>query len=104
MGASFDATQYVEFADPPALASTTPFTLATWIKPGGAPTGCVVSKIAATPDARGFEVIWYKSQPRVNLVHHWGRSAIEVVARQTFPGGDWHHLAITYDGSGRADG
>ena len=54
--------------------------------------------------ARGFEVIWYKSQPRINLVSEWGRSAIEVVARQAFPGGEWHHLAVTYDGSGKAAG
>ena len=57
-----------------------------------------------TAQARGFEVIWYKSQPRINLVSEWGRSAIEVVARQTFPGGEWHHLAVTYDGSGKAAG
>ena len=37
-------------------------------------------------------------------MHEWGRSAIEVVARQTFSGGEWHHLAIAYDGSGKAEG
>jgi hypothetical protein len=57
-----------------------------------------------TAESRGFEVIWYKSQPRINLVHEWGRSAIEVAPRQTFPAGEWYHLAVTYDGSGKAAG
>lgn len=102
--ASFDATQYIEFDGPLALERTTPFSLSTWIKPGSSPQGCVVSKISPTADARGFEIIWYKSQPRINLVHHWGRDAIEVVAKQTFGSGQWRHLTVTYDGSGRAAG
>ena len=102
--AVFDGTQYVQFEGPPALEGNTPFSLVLWIKPGGSPSGCVVSKMDGTAMARGFEVIWYKSQPRINLVSEWGRSAIEVVARQAFSGGEWHHLAVTYDGSGKAAG
>jgi hypothetical protein len=102
--AVFDGTEYVEFDGPPELDGDSPFSLAVWIKPGGAPSGCVVSKMDGTAGARGFEVIWYKSQPRINLVHEWGRSAIEVVARQAFPGGEWHHLAVTYNGTGKAAG
>jgi hypothetical protein len=100
----FDGTQYVEFEGDPALDANRPFSLALWIRPGGSPSGCVVSKMDGTAIARGFEVIWYKAQPRINLVSEWGRSAIEVVARRAFPGGEWHHLAVTYDGSGKAAG
>jgi hypothetical protein len=102
--AVFDGTQYIEFEGPPELEASTPFALAVWIKPGSGPSGCVVSKMDGTAEARGFEVIWYKSQPRINLVHEWGRSAIEVVARQQFPAGEWHHLVVSYDGSGKAAG
>lgn len=98
----FDATQYLEFDDLP-LERTTPFSLSVWIKPGTAPQGCVVSKMASTGD-RGFEIMWYKSQPRINLVHQWGRSAIEVVSQGKFTSAQWRHLAVSYDGSSRAAG
>ncbi|MBS0211227.1 MAG: DUF1553 domain-containing protein [Planctomycetes bacterium] len=103
-GSAFDATQYVEFDGGVRLDRQQPFAVSLWIKPSGGPTGCVVSKMASTADARGFEVIWYKSQPRINLVNRWGQTAIEVVARQTFSAGAWRHLVVAYDGSGRAAG
>ena len=102
--AAFDATQYVEFESPPIVEHTNPFSLSVWIKPGGSPQGCVVSKMNSTAQSRGFEIMWYKSQPRINLVHEWGRDAIEVVAKQKFTGALWRHLAVTYDGSGQAAG
>ncbi len=102
--AVFDGTQYIELEGHPVLEASSPFSLTLWIRPGGSPSGCVVSKMDGTAEARGFEVIWYKSQPRINLVNQWGRSAIEVVARQAFQSGEWHHLAVTYDGRGKAAG
>jgi hypothetical protein len=101
---TFDSTQYVEFDGGVTLERSTPFSLALWIMPGGGTQGCVLSKMNATADSRGFEIIWYKSQPRIDLVHEWGRSAIEIVAQDKFSSRQWHHLAITYDGSGKAHG
>lgn len=102
--AKFDATQYVEFADSPPLERDRPFTLSVWILPGSAPQGCVASKMTSDSESRGFEILWYKSQPRINLAHRYGSDGIEVVAKQTFGGGQWRHLAITYDGSSQAAG
>jgi hypothetical protein len=102
--ATFDATQYVEF-DGLKLERTQPFTIATWLKNGSLPSTCIVSKMASTADARGFEITWYKSQPRVHLVHTWGHQAIEIVAEQSFAGrGLWKQLVVTYDGNGKAAG
>ena len=103
-GATFDATQYIEFAAPQPLERDRAFTFAAWIMPGSAPQGCVASKMNSDADARGFEILWYKSQPRINLAHRYGHDGIEVVAQQKFGGKQWHHLAITYDGSSKAAG
>ena len=102
--AAFDGTQYAEFTGGPSFERDRPFTLSVWIRPGGAPSGCVVSQMAGDADSRGFEIIWYKSQPRINFVHQWGRDSIEVVAREKFSGKQWRHLTIVYDGSSKADG
>jgi len=100
----FDATQYIEFAEPRPVERDRPFTLSVWILPGSSPQGCVASKQDSDAEAHGFEILWYKSQPRINLAHRYGGDGIEVVARQTFGGGQWRHLAITYDGSSKAAG
>ncbi len=72
--------------------------------PGSAPPGCVASKMDSDAQARGFEILWYKSQPRINLAHRYGSDGIEVVADQKFGGKQWRHLVITYDGSAKAAG
>ena len=102
--AVFDATQYIEFAEPRPVERDRPFTLSTWIMPGKSPQGCVASKMDSDAEARGFEILWYKSRPRINLAHRYGSDAIEVVARQDFENRQWHQLVITYDGSSRAAG
>jgi len=102
--ATFDGTQYVEIANGPKVERERPFSLSIWIRPGNAPSGCVISQMDGSAESRGFEIIWYKSQPRINFVHHWGRDTIEVVAREKFSGKQWRHLAIAYDGSGKAAG
>lgn len=99
----FDATQYLE-VDGPALDTDRPFAVAVWIKPGSAPTGYIVSKIDNSPAQRGFELYWYKSKPRLNLVRAWGRQAIEMATAETFSSSEWHHLVVSYDGSRVASG
>jgi hypothetical protein len=99
-----DATQYVDFADPWPLERDRAFTLSVWINPSSSPQGCVASKQDSDGEARGFEILWYKSQPRINLAHRYGSEGIEVVAREQFSGGRWRHLVVTYDGSSRAAG
>jgi hypothetical protein len=102
--AAFDGTQYVEIAEGPTIHRDRPFSLSLWIRPGNAPSGCVISQMDSSAESRGFEIIWYKSQPRINFVHHWGRDTIEVVAREKFSGKQWRHLAIVYDGSAKGAG
>lgn len=99
-----DATQYVDFADPWPVERDRAFTLSVWINPGSSPQGCVASKQDSDSQARGFEILWYKAQPRINLAHRYGNDGIEVVAKDKFSGGQWRHLVITYDGSSKAAG
>ncbi len=99
-----DATQYIDFTAPAPIERDRPFTLSVWINPGSSPQGCVASKQDSDADGRGFEVLWYKSQPRINLAHRYGSDGIEIVARDKFSGGQWRHLVVTYDGSSKAAG
>lgn len=99
-----DATQYIDFIEPQPMERDQAFSLSVWIQPGSSPQGCVASKQDSDANARGFEILWYKSQPRINLAHRYGNEGIEVVAKDKFGGGQWRHLVITYDGSSKAAG
>ncbi|HVX59029.1 MAG TPA: DUF1553 domain-containing protein [Pirellulales bacterium] len=103
-GALLDNGGHFEFACDFAPEPNSPFTLSAWIRPAAAQTGCILSKIEPAGNLRGLEVLWYRRQIRVDLVHQWASSAIELTTESRFAPHEWHHVAVTYDGSGKAAG
>ncbi|HEV7225998.1 MAG TPA: DUF1553 domain-containing protein, partial [Pirellulales bacterium] len=102
--ALLDNGGHFEFASDLPVDRQTPFTVSVWIKPAAAQSGCIVSKIEPAGELRGLEILWYKRQLRVNLVHRWAESALELMTESSFPPHEWRHVAVTYDGSGEAAG
>jgi len=101
-GLKFDATQHLEAVLGP-LSADGPWTIGLWMSPTSS-LSCPLSRIEPEGNRRGWEVLWQKGRIVVHLVHEWGTNAIEVATRETFAAKQWHHLVITYDGSGRAAG
>jgi len=101
-GASFDATRHVE-VDLSGFDPDRAWTVGFWVKAEKS-LGCPLSLIEAEGDRRGLEVIIQKGRVQVNLVHRWSDSAVEVITSGAMGSGDWHHLAVVYDGSRRASG
>ena len=97
-----DGTQHLEHTGD-SLTPDDPWTATVWLQPEKSLNG-IWSKIQPTGERRGVEVIWRKGRVLVNLVHRWNDSAIEVAAREKSLSAGWQHLAIRYDGSGRAGG
>ena len=74
----------------------------------------VMQKLAGPDDRRGYELLFEEGrlvpiQKRaahlvLRLTHHWPEDAIVVRTRPELMVGQWHHVAITYDGSGKAAG
>jgi cytochrome c553 len=102
--ALLDNGGHFEFQTNAALDRNTPFTVSAWIRPAAAQTGCLLSKIEPAGDLRGFEMLWYRRQIRVNLVHRWAESALELITDNRFSPHEWHHVAVVHDGSGKAAG
>lgn len=101
-GLKFDATQHLEAARG-SPSPDGPWTIGLWMSPTSS-LSCPLSLIEPEGNRRGWEVLWQKGRVVVHLVHEWGTNAIEVATRETFAAKQWHHLVITYDGSGRAAG
>lgn len=98
----FDATQHVEVPlrdfDPDQA-----WTVGMWLLPDGQ-LSCPLSLIEPTGDRRGIEMIWAKGLLKVHLVNHWGVSLIEASTTQPIAAKQWHHVAVSYDGSRKATG
>lgn len=82
-----------------------PFTVSLWIKVSRRNiTGAVLGRMDPSQQHRGWDVWLEGERPGIHIIHNWPDDAIKIVANNPLPYNKWNHLAITYDGTGRAEG
>jgi len=84
-----------------------PFTVAAWIKPATRHDRAVVfhrSRAWTDAGSRGYELLVDGGHLRWSLIHFWPGDAVSVRCAEPLPVGDWTHVAVSSDGSGRAAG
>src|SRR5690606_35019757 len=84
-----------------------PFTISVWIRAPAIPQRAVIfHRSAAALDAasRGYEMVVENGRVSLGLHHMWPGNAMKVISKAVLPTNEWVHLAMTYDGSSRADG
>src|SRR5262249_22507936 len=63
-------------------------------------TGAVLARMDEGDANRGWE-LWVESgRIGAHLVHKWPGNAIRVISQRRLTSGQWHHVFVTYDGSG----
>jgi len=86
-----------------SISGDKPFSLGAWVRPTKN-AGCIVSQTNDTEAFRGFDLSLRKGLLQFHLIHRWKDDAIEVATIEKIPIGQWQHLFVTYDGSGKACG
>jgi len=112
---SLDGQTTLSFGDAGAFDAGDQFTFALWMRPGIGKIGnFAFQKIEDEKTRRGYELIFEKphlidiqrwaAPLTVRLISNWPDNAIVVRTKESFNNNDWKHLALSYDGSGRAAG
>ncbi len=86
---------------------TMPVTFSLWLKPAlNQPRMVVMHQSVAAEDSafRGMQLTIDDGYPEFSLIHFWPGNALRVQANDQIPVDQWTHLAVTYDGSSRAEG
>jgi hypothetical protein len=112
--ASFDGDTEVSFGNVGPFDRGDTFSLAVWLKGRGNLPMTAFQKIEGPDRRRGYE--WLFDDVALVGIQKWAArltiriasdspdSAIEVRTRERLKLGDWYHVALTYDGSGKAAG
>ena len=112
--ATFDGDTEVSFGSVGRFERTEPFGLAVWLRPRGNLPIAVFQKLDDPTHRRGFE--WRLDDLALFDIQKWaGRltitlasdapaSAIQVRTRERIKFGEWTHVVMSYDGSGKAAG
>ncbi|MFN9272215.1 MAG: DUF1549 domain-containing protein [Planctomycetia bacterium] len=84
-----------------------PFTVSAWIKPAAKHDRAVVfhrSQAWTDAGSRGYELLVDGGHLRWSLIHFWPGDAASVRCAEPLPVGEWTHVAVSSDGSGKAAG
>jgi hypothetical protein len=111
---SFDGDSEVSFGNVGAFDRGDQFSVAAWVRPRGNLPIHAFQKIDDAQRRRGYE--WHFTDIALVGIQRWAArltitlasdapaSAIQIRTRERLRLGDWHHVALTYDGSGKAAG
>lgn len=80
------------------------FSFAYWERLDGDRVHVPIARMDATAAYRGWDVFIYERKAYVHFIHEWPTNCITVVTKDRLPLGEWHHLAITYDGKSQGSG
>jgi hypothetical protein len=84
-----------------------PFSVSLWVQAAEAYERAVVfhrSQAWTDAGSRGYELLIDKGHLRWSLIHFWPGDAVSVRVTEPLPTGQWVHVAVSSDGSGRAAG
>ena len=84
-----------------------PFSLGLFVRvPSGLDQAVLIHHTKAPIDAgsRGYEVLLEGGKVAFGLHQMWPGDSVKVITEQTVPVDAWSHIAVTYDGSSRANG
>ncbi|MFM8414505.1 MAG: DUF1549 domain-containing protein [Planctomycetota bacterium] len=84
-----------------------PFTVAAWVKPAVKHERAVIfhrSQAWTDAGSRGYELLVDEGHLRWSLIHFWPGDAASVRCVEPLPVGEWTHVTVSSDGSGRAAG
>jgi hypothetical protein len=81
------------------------FSYGAWVRlPGSGLTGAAMARMEEGPRYRGWDLWIQGNRPGAHIVSGWNQDAIKVVGRKALKPNEWHHVFITYDGRGKAEG
>ncbi len=99
----FDGKNVRDLGDNADFSFQDPFTISLRVKAASG-DGALISRAKDEPEGPGYSLVLANGKLQANFVLRWLDDAIRVETTTDFPLNDWHHVALTWDGSRYASG
>ncbi len=99
-----DGSTFVDAGEVGAFESDDKLSLTAWLRAKSSEASTVLSKIDEANAYRGYDVILEGGKVASHFSHHWPDQAFKVITKEPISLNEWHHVAVTYDGSRQASG
>jgi hypothetical protein len=95
----------LEVAEAGDFESDQAFSYAAWVNlPANDGSGAILARMNEDDGFRGWDFWVEGRRVGAHLVHRWPDRALKVVTKDQLPANEWVHVAIAYDGKGKATG
>ncbi len=96
----------VELGDHANFARNEPFSLSVWVRsPKDGFSGSIVARMDDKAAHRGWDLLQESRNLAFHLIDTWPDNALKVTTtKAVLAPGQWQHVTVTYDGSGKAGG
>lgn len=99
------AGSHIAFEGTGDLGTSQPCTLSAWVRLDSARYHAIIGKMAAALSHRGYDLaVLPDGRVRSHLIGSWPGDAIAKTSARALSLEVWHHVAMTYDGTGRHEG
>ncbi len=102
--AGLDGSAFVDAGDVGHFGFYDKFSLSAWVRADDSAGGPIVSRMKLTDHPDGYAVVLEGQRVQVHLTKRWLDDALRVETERALEPGEWHHIAVTYDGSRFASG
>ncbi len=104
-GSKSSAAGSVEIAAAGDFEKDQAFSVGAWVKLAQDQlSGAIVARMDDQNGYRGWDLWIEGGRVGSRIIHSWQDDAIKVVTKDPIKAGEWTHLFVTYDGSGKAAG
>lgn len=94
-----------ELADVGDFEANQPFSCVAWIKVHANDSyGAVCSRMEKEPEYRGWDMWVQQRRIGMHIVSAWPNAGLKILGKRQLRANAWVHVAVTYDGSGKASG
>ena len=101
----FNGTLFVDLGDRAQFERTQPFSVSVWVFPTTTDTMTLLYRGDQRAErGSGYELQLDSGNIAFRLVSHWPLNALQIKTQKPLDLRRWYHVAVTYDGSSRADG
>lgn len=80
------------------------FTIEAWVKTSASSQRSIFSKMLSSGSLRGYDFLIQNGKLQLYLISTWSSNVIHVVGNDLVNDGNWHHVAVSYNGSGISTG
>ncbi len=98
------AAPTTEVVDPTGFGYFDRFSISIWVDAAAGHDGTIVSKMTDVEQGDGYALQLVQGRLQFNLVKRWLDDSLRVETESLLTAGEWHHLAVVYDGTRVAKG